>query len=216
MIVSIARFGSRHALAAAVFAGVIVTGSIGAASAGVKEVTLKELESMSDRIVVAIVTKIEDVPGHPQREDDRMPPPKVATARVVETLKGKPVDEVRFGASPTWFCDISSAKKGERVVLFLITQEEAPALIARFGRGRLPMRDVKGKAYAALPSDVILPKGTPTISETETVKLTLPSREPGKPPVPVTVEFQVTVTSIELGELRKLAKSMSAEEPRKK
>jgi len=66
-----------------------------------------------------------------------------------------------------------------------------------------------------LPSDVILPKGTPTISRPRR----LSSRfhpGPGIPPFPVTVEFQVTVTRSSWGKLRKLAKLNVAEEPRKK
>ena len=130
----------------------------------------------------------------------------VATA-VVETWKGSELREVRYYASPSWTCDTSFAKKGERVVLFLTKQKDSKLLrITHSGRGRMPMRDVKDKRHATISDDVILPDKTPTISETKTVNITLPSMKPGEPGIgPLT--FTHEETSIELGTLRNLVKS---------
>jgi hypothetical protein len=66
----------------------------------------------------------------------------------------------------------------------------------------MPLRQVKGKAYATLQWEVILPAGAPTITEKEIVQITIPSTEPGKPPKTMTDTY--SVTSIELDFLRKL------------
>jgi hypothetical protein len=72
---------------------------------------------------------------------------------------------VRYVASPTRYCDIASAKAGERVVLFLEKRKDsAIMMIAHVGRGRMPLREVESKTYATLWSqDVLLPAGTATI-----------------------------------------------------
>ena len=65
----------------------------------------------------------------------------------------------------TWTCDISDAKKGEEVVLFLTRTKGGPGLeICHSGRGRMPLREVRGKTDATLwVFDVRLPEGTATI-----------------------------------------------------
>jgi hypothetical protein len=137
--------------------------------ARVASVTLRELVDRSDLIVVATVTKVEDGPADLLRtlrlEDPRLPGVKVATAQVVEAWKGIAPREVRYVASPTWVCDISGASVGERVVLFLGKSDDSPFLwIAHTGRGRMPLRDVKGTPHATLwVDDVRLPPGVATI-----------------------------------------------------
>lgn len=68
----------------------------------------------------------------------------------------------------TWTCDISDAKKGETVLLFLTKGGEARSYaIAHSGRGRLPLRTVDSKSYATFWPDIRLPKDTPTIDGPE-------------------------------------------------
>ena len=45
---------------------------------------------------------------------------RYAEAKMTEVWKGTQTERVEFLASPTWTCDISDAKKGEAVLLFLI------------------------------------------------------------------------------------------------
>jgi hypothetical protein len=71
----------------------------------------------------------------------------------------------------------------------------------------MPIHDANDNRYATLADEVILPKGTPTISRTETSRVVLPSDEPGKPDV--TLSFKYTVRAIELGTLRKLVNEAS-------
>jgi len=93
---------------------------------------------------------------------------KYAKARVTEVWKGTNAAMVEFLASPTWTCDISEARKGETVLLFLAKSKKSRSYaIAHSGRGRLPLRTVDGKSYATFWSDVILPNGTPTIDGPE-------------------------------------------------
>jgi hypothetical protein len=143
-------------------------------TASVGKITLKELVDGSDLIVLATVTKIEDGPANLKLGEDVFPPIKIATARVMEVWKGNTGHEVRYVASSTWVCDISNAKIGERVVLFLMTPEDWPKdwpfrLLAHSGRGRMLIRDVEGKAFATIRThDVRLPKGLMTIPGPET------------------------------------------------
>ena len=82
--------------------------------------------------------------------------------------KGTNTATVEFLASPTWTCDISEAKKGETVLLFLTKSGKSRSYaIAHSGRGRLPLRTVAGKSYATFWPGVILPKDIPTIDGPE-------------------------------------------------
>ena len=93
---------------------------------------------------------------------------RYAKARVTEVWKGTNTATVEFLASPAWTCDISEAKKGETVLLFLTKSDKSRSYaIAHSGRGRLPLRTVSGKSYAAFWPDVILPKDVPTIDGPE-------------------------------------------------
>jgi len=142
------------------------------AEARVAPITLKELVDSSDLIVVAYETKVEDRPGELKlgEEDVIRSPIKVATARILEVWKGKTGPDVHYIASPTWTCDISEARVGEQVVLFLSKSEGVPfMLIGHAGRGRMPIRDVEGKAFATIwTHDIRLPKGVMTIPGPET------------------------------------------------
>jgi hypothetical protein len=135
------------------------------ALAKVESMTLKELVAGSDLIVVAKVSRVEDAPADTNAEDKRFSAVRVATAEVIETWKGAPVREIQYLASSTWTCDISDAKKGEEVVLFLTRTKGGPGLeICHSGRGRMPLRVVRGRTYATLwVFDVRLPEGTATI-----------------------------------------------------
>ena len=140
-----------------------------------RTIDLKDLVAKSDLIVVVTVTKTEAGPDDIKPWDASFPPVKVATARVVETWKGKADKEVRFVASPTRPCDIADAKEGEKLVLFLERRENSPIMmIAHVGRGGMLLHDIKGKTYATLSDQVILPKGTRTISEPKKVSMSLP------------------------------------------
>jgi hypothetical protein len=178
-----------------------------AARAAVQEVDLNDLVARSDMIVVATVTKVEVGPDDIQTAEDRFHPLKVATAQITETWKGAPVREIRYVASPTWTCDTSSAKEGERVVLFLKKRKGLKFLVdAHAGRGRMPLRDVGKKQYATLQDEVLLPEGTPTISEKKTASVLFPAAGPDRPaPAPFT--FTYSVVSIEIGTLRDLVRS---------
>lgn len=89
---------------------------------------------------------------------------RYAKARVTEMWKGTNVVTVEFLASPTWVCDISQAKEGETVLLFLTKSDKLRSyVIAYAGRGRLPLRTVAGKSYATFWPEVILPENIPTI-----------------------------------------------------
>ncbi len=153
--------------------------------AEVRKVYVEDLAADSELIVIAKVSKIEDAPASLERDDAGMPPLKVATAQVLETWKGKSVPEVRYIASPDWMCDTSHAEKGERCLLFLEyahwRKDRSFLSISHAGRGRMPLREVKGKWYAALQDEVILPQGTPTISEQKTVRINLPGSEQNQP-----------------------------------
>jgi hypothetical protein len=177
-----------------------------ASRAEVREVEVKDLTARSELIVIANVSKIENAPASLERDDASMPPLKVATAQVLETWKGKPIPEVRYIASPDWMCDTSHEEKGERVLLFLKyahwRKDRSFLSISHAGRGRMPVREVQGKWYAALQDEVILPQGTPTVSERKRVRVTLPASEQNQPAIVVSYP----ATSIEVGRLRELVK----------
>ena len=69
----------------------------------------------------------------------------IATARVIDVWKGQPAATVKFRASKSWICDVSTAIPGETVVLFLAGDAQAvvPA-IAYSGIGRLPVNNAEG------------------------------------------------------------------------
>jgi hypothetical protein len=147
---------------AIILIALVFTRSVGAE---VARITLSKLIDTSELIVVARETTVEDGPANVNLERGAASPVKVATARIVEVWKGKTGHEVRYIASPTWTCDISEAKVGEPVVLFLRKSKTEPfMLIAHSGRGRMPIRDMNGKRQATIwVIDVELPRGVATI-----------------------------------------------------
>jgi hypothetical protein len=93
---------------------------------------------------------------------------KYAKARVLEVWKGTNSVTVEFLASPTWTCDISQAKAGDTVLLFLTKSDESRSYaIAHSGRGRFPLRVVDGKNYVTFWPDVLLPKEMLAIDDPE-------------------------------------------------
>ncbi|HEV2762310.1 MAG TPA: hypothetical protein VGV38_04880 [Pyrinomonadaceae bacterium] len=71
---------------------------------------------------------------------------RVASARVLEVWKGTADERVRFRASRTWSCDVSTAVKGETVVLFLVDDPKDTLMaIAYSGIGRLPVVNNEGR-----------------------------------------------------------------------
>src|SRR5688572_17287547 len=95
----------RTTLFAILFACAVAT----QAFAKVASISFEQLVQNSDIIVVA---KVESV-SHP------LIGKRYAKAKVMEVWKGTQTERVEFLASPTWTCDISEAKKGETVLLFL-------------------------------------------------------------------------------------------------
>jgi hypothetical protein len=144
----------RTTILAILFACVVAT----QAFAKVPSISFEQLVQGSDIIVVA---KVESV-------SSPLLGKRYAKARVTEIWKGVKTEAVEFLASPTWTCDISEAKKGEAVLLFLTKGGKSRSYaIAHSGRGRLPLRTVNGKSYATIWPDVILPKDVPTIDGPE-------------------------------------------------
>jgi hypothetical protein len=135
--------------------------------AKVAATTLEDLAKISPTIVVAKVERMSRIDGR-----------KWAEARVVEVIKGRSLNTLKFLAEPTWTCDISEAKDGEDVLLFLQPAataewmlEKRPEhlpkdsfLIAWAGRGRMPLRQISGETYATFWSDVRFPESVHTHS----------------------------------------------------
>jgi hypothetical protein len=117
---------------------------------------IAELIQSSDEVVIATVTEVSE--ASPSTGGF-----SVATAETKRTLKGVPVRTVRFYASPGWICDTSHAISGETVLLFLNGPTDGNFAIALAGRGYMPLRNVDGKEYATLWTDVILAKDAPVI-----------------------------------------------------
>jgi hypothetical protein len=109
---------------------------------------------LADEGELIVLAKVESVTGQPGDENRR------AKAMVKEVWKGAKVDSVEYRVSPTFVCDISYAKQGETVLLFLV-KEGTGWGIAWVGRGRMPMKKIDGKEYLTHFVDVIFPAGTP-------------------------------------------------------
>ncbi|HEX6087409.1 MAG TPA: hypothetical protein VF266_22950 [Thermoanaerobaculia bacterium] len=102
-------------------------------------IPLKELVARSELIVVATVFGLR-VEGSQS----------IAMADVEDVWKGSVAGHtVEYVASPGWFaCDVSSARKGERVVLFLERNPSDRRLsIAHYGRGRMEIVKDAVRAY---------------------------------------------------------------------
>ena len=125
------------------------------AGAKVAPTSFVRLAESSDLIVLAKVDSVTGKPSDPGRR---------AKATVTEVWKGPKVATVEFHASSTWTCDITDAKPGETVLLFLSKGKGAGWVLNASGRGRMPLRTVDGKTYVTPFADVILPPGTPAIA----------------------------------------------------
>ena len=122
------------------------------AGAKVAATSFARLAVSSDLIVLAKVDSVTGKPSDPGRRAE-------ATVRKSGSLEVATVD---FDAYRTWTCDISDAKPGESVLLFLSEEKGAGWVINAAGlAGQLPLRTVDGKAYVTPFADVILPPGTP-------------------------------------------------------
>jgi hypothetical protein len=122
-------------------------------------VLVDELIQSSDQIVIATVTQVV-----PARVDSYTV--KHATATVHKTLKGRPLQSIRFMAVPgnEYFMDSTAdAIVGESVLLFLYKQDDEEFGIKLAGRGRMPLRTVGAATYATLWTDVVLPSDAPVI-----------------------------------------------------
>lgn len=114
----------------------------------VGEVRIEDIASSCEDIVIATVTQVSDSGTT-----------RYATAEAQESLKGTLAGAFRFQAFPTWTCDISDARRGETVLLFLIRDPKHGLVIAHSGRGRMPLHYFDSKRYATVRrSDVRLPK----------------------------------------------------------
>jgi hypothetical protein len=115
--------------------------------------SLELLARTSDMIVVA---RVESIQG------SRVTGKRWATARIREVWKGPKAETVRFLASrrrESWSVlisgcydpDITDAKKGEVVVLFLANEKNVGWVVLNKGRGRLPLITRNGKEYLTYP-----------------------------------------------------------------
>jgi len=183
-------------------------------AAAVKSIKLSELVARSNVIVIATVTKI-DVGGNDVAAA-KIPPLRLATADVIETWKGPRTRDITFVASPRHYCDIASAKKGERLVLFLERHENSPIMtIAHVGRGRMLLQEVKSEQFATIDDKIALPAGTRTVEilEVWTFRELVPKTESGEEHWE-TYTDSVPVRMIELRVLRGLVQGyLSAERP---
>jgi hypothetical protein len=131
----------------------------------VKAITVNELYKMSPVIIRAKVDTIENVVGI-----------RVAMGTVLDTYKGRVSRaKVAFIAQPTWECDVSNAKKGEDILLYLYPAAPGPPrseildvsgalnhlnqlgrplfFIAHSGRGRFQL--TKGKLDDTIPVEFV-------------------------------------------------------------
>ena len=85
--------------------------------------------------------------------------PTNAIVRVLETWKGPEHETITLSTAPTWTCDISNAKKGETILLFVWCNQRSGALSINYsGRGRMPIDEINGRKYAIFWPEVWLPK----------------------------------------------------------
>jgi hypothetical protein len=134
-----------------------------AAAVRVARITLEHAVIRSELIVVGEVTAVVEVPPPPEGWPagrhggvHTTLPRRHATARVLETWRGEPLEMVNFLASATWTCDTSTAVAGERAVLFLQDVGEPVLHITHSGRGRMPVTmDEDGVERVAWPTEII-------------------------------------------------------------
>jgi hypothetical protein len=109
--------------------------------ASAPEATLTGLAVTADVIVIA---KVERVSADADAG-------RLAEARVLAVWKGKPDPVVTFRASKSWECNVSDAKEGEMVVLFLVKKPGTTVMsITYWGQGRVHIREESGRALVFL------------------------------------------------------------------
>ncbi|MCU0608016.1 MAG: hypothetical protein MUF78_11540 [Candidatus Edwardsbacteria bacterium] len=129
---------------------------------------LDSLVGHADRIVIGTTIGIIEIDST-----------KIAKVHIERYItKAEKHDTVFILAQPTWQCDISDAKVGERCLWFLedmtsrLTRKERKAFfqgrpynkIEYHGRGRMPFRTVDGRDYVTLwTGDIVLPDTVKTI-----------------------------------------------------
>ncbi len=141
------------------------------AQARVARTTLVDLARNADAIVIA---RVEGVPSF-----DGLPVARAVPTRVLKGNLGQ--GPLHFVAGPTWSCDMSTAVRGETVLLFLNRAEtdrfsrkgyrqpgaRVPVkplyTLAHSGRGRMPLRTVQGRTHVVLPFDVEAPGEVPVV-----------------------------------------------------
>jgi hypothetical protein len=115
---------------------------------------LEDLTSDADLIAVAKVESIATEPSQPHNDSSASVikgDKRVAYAEILDVWKGASGESVRFLASPTWECDVSTALVGETVLLFLTDDPQNPyKTIAYNGIGRLPVENNSVLLYNTL------------------------------------------------------------------
>lgn len=118
-------------------------------------IQFSELIECSELIVVAKVQQVKSLSTGRH----------YAEAKISEIWKGKSAETIEFLASPTWPCDISDAKAGETVLLFLTKNSDSRSYaISHSGRGRRPVHVIDGKRVVFF-GEVIIPAETPTVKD---------------------------------------------------
>lgn len=122
----------------AVAASLLATGSFAYSA----RISVEKLIATAEIIVLARFTDVRSAGVNPRIE-------RIATAEILATWKGRPSGtRIDYVASPGWFaCDISGARVGESVLLFL-TKSGDGYHIAHFGRGSMPLIKVDGASHA--------------------------------------------------------------------
>ena len=139
----------------------------GAHRAEVASIELENLVRLSDLVVVGQVIDVRTV-------SRGIPDLPIAEVRVDTVLKGSPeTSRALFVAAGSWTCDTTEAVRGERGLFFLRREPEkeqlrravedafGPGELLRVqwsGRGRMPLRDVDGRAFATYWTDVVMPR----------------------------------------------------------
>ena len=132
------------------------------APAKVKATPIAELIRSADAIVLAKVVTVGDGGGRRSAQGT------VAVAEVMESWKGDAGKTVKFSVEKTWHCDVSGAVVHEQAVLILDWRYKRPErvrvlpgvhFLSFSGRGRMPIVNQSGKAFAHVQGEVLLPKG---------------------------------------------------------
>ena len=132
---------TRKRIWACIIVAIITLSQPTATLARATKATLTGLAATADVIVVATVERVSADAGAG----------RLAEAHVLAVWKGKPDPVVTFRASMSWECDVSDAKEGEMVALFLVKEPRTTVMsIAYWGQGRIPIREESDKALVCL------------------------------------------------------------------